>query len=175
MLQYFVVRLFLIILAEVIKELDTGTVKPMEDRQNNEQDAAQDNNGDGRAVVSKTEESDSDEVGFEVLEQKERATDGGEITKEPQQSEAGVKVELCRSVPDLDKNLIAGADLFGYVGIEAVLEQIKNKTVKTGFEFNLMVVGKFSQLLSCLHVQTLPKMEKSIDLIYRSINVCLFL
>lgn len=36
----------------------------------------------------------------------------------------------------------AGCQLFGYVGIEAVLDQMKVKTMKTGFEFNIMVVGE---------------------------------
>jgi len=36
----------------------------------------------------------------------------------------------------------AGCQLFGYVGIEAVLDQMKIKTMKTGFEFNIMVVGE---------------------------------
>uniref|UniRef100_A0A3B4B3X6 Septin-type G domain-containing protein n=1 Tax=Periophthalmus magnuspinnatus TaxID=409849 RepID=A0A3B4B3X6_9GOBI len=35
-----------------------------------------------------------------------------------------------------------GADLFGYVGIEAVLDQMRHKTMKAGFEFNIMVVGQ---------------------------------
>lgn len=35
-----------------------------------------------------------------------------------------------------------GCQLFGYVGIEAVLDQMKIKTMKTGFEFNIMVVGE---------------------------------
>lgn len=29
-----------------------------------------------------------------------------------------------------------------YVGIEAVLDQMRRKAMKTGFEFNIMVVGK---------------------------------
>ncbi|PKU30678.1 septin-12 [Limosa lapponica baueri] len=33
----------------------------------------------------------------------------------------------------------AGCQLFGYVGIEAVLDQMKIKTMKMGFEFNIMV------------------------------------
>lgn len=35
-----------------------------------------------------------------------------------------------------------GCQLFGYVGIEAVLDQMKIKTMKMGFEFNVMVVGE---------------------------------
>lgn len=30
----------------------------------------------------------------------------------------------------------------GYVGIEAVLDQLKIKAMKMGFEFNIMVVGE---------------------------------
>lgn len=33
---------------------------------------------------------------------------------------------------------------FGYVGIDAILEQMRRKAMKQGFEFNIMVVGKFS-------------------------------
>lgn len=36
-------------------------------------------------------------------------------------------------------------ELFGYVGIEAVLDQMRVKTMKTGFEFNIMVVGERSR------------------------------
>lgn len=120
----------------------------MEDRQEtgkciNEQNQAQDNNSEGQAT---TEMSKNGESSLQILEHKEKATDKGEIMEETQQPEAGVREDLCQSLPDLQKNLISGTDLFGYVGIEAVLDQIKNKTVKTGFEFNLMVVGKISQL-----------------------------
>lgn len=134
----------------------------MEDRQDRgkcitEQNQAQDNNSEGQAAVLKTEMSKNDESSLQVLEHKEKATDEGEITEETLQPEAGVKEELCQSVPDLQKNLISGAGLFGYVGIEAVLDQIKSKTVKTGFEFNLMVVGKFSQLfLYSIYTAWLP-------------------
>lgn len=38
--------------------------------------------------------------------------------------------------------VIRGPDLFGYVGIEAVLDQMRRKTMKAGFEFNIMVVGE---------------------------------
>lgn len=31
---------------------------------------------------------------------------------------------------------------FGYVGIDAILEQMRRKAMKQGFEFNIMVVGK---------------------------------
>lgn len=34
-----------------------------------------------------------------------------------------------------------GSD-FGYVGIDAILEQMRRKAMKQGFELNIMVVGK---------------------------------
>ncbi|XP_021267051.1 septin-9-like isoform X2 [Numida meleagris] len=51
-------------------------------------------------------------------------------------------------------------ELFGYVGIEAVLEQMKVKTMKTGFEFNIMVVGQ-SGLGKSTMVNTLFKSKVS--------------
>lgn len=62
--------------------------------------------------------------------------------------DADMKVKLCESVPDLQMSIIRDTDLFGYVGLEAVLEQMKLKTIKAGFEFNIMVVGE------CLTQQT---------------------
>ncbi|XP_007906385.2 neuronal-specific septin-3 isoform X1 [Callorhinchus milii] len=44
--------------------------------------------------------------------------------------------------PPAPKKNITGSDLFGYVGIEAVLDQMRRKAMKTGFEFNIMVVGQ---------------------------------
>ncbi|XP_071616688.1 septin-12-like isoform X2 [Heliangelus exortis] len=53
-----------------------------------------------------------------------------------------------------------GHQLFGYVGIEAVLEQMKIKTMKMGFEFNIMVVGQ-SGLGKSTMVNTLFKSKVS--------------
>uniref|UniRef100_K7G8N7 Septin 12 n=1 Tax=Pelodiscus sinensis TaxID=13735 RepID=K7G8N7_PELSI len=53
-----------------------------------------------------------------------------------------------------------GLELFGYVGIEAVLDQMRIKTMKTGFEFNLMVVGQ-SGLGKSTMVNTLFKSKVS--------------
>lgn len=33
--------------------------------------------------------------------------------------------------------------LDGYIGIDTLTEQIRKKALKQGFEFNVMVVGKF--------------------------------
>ncbi|XP_059804637.1 neuronal-specific septin-3-like isoform X2 [Hypanus sabinus] len=35
-----------------------------------------------------------------------------------------------------------GSDHFGYVGIDSILEQMRRKAMKQGFEFNIMVVGQ---------------------------------
>ncbi|XP_072337772.1 uncharacterized protein [Scyliorhinus torazame] len=53
-----------------------------------------------------------------------------------------------------------GSDLFGYVGIEAVLDQMRRKAMKTGFEFNIMVVGESGLGKSTL-VNTLFKSKVS--------------
>ena len=39
------------------------------------------------------------------------------------------------------RNEKAPAD-FGYVGIDSILEQMRRKAMKQGFEFNIMVVGE---------------------------------
>lgn len=72
---------------------------------------------------------------------KEKGMDEGELQKEVQ-LEAELEMELFQSEPGLQLSYIHGTDLFGYVGIEAVLDQMRNKTMKVGFDFNIMVVGK---------------------------------
>lgn len=32
-------------------------------------------------------------------------------------------------------------NLLGYIGIDTIIEQMRKKTMKTGFDFNIMVVG----------------------------------
>ncbi|XP_022531549.1 neuronal-specific septin-3 isoform X2 [Astyanax mexicanus] len=58
------------------------------------------------------------------------------------------------------QGIIKGSDLFGYVGIEAVLDQMRRKTMKAGFEFNIMVVGQSGLGKSTL-VNTLFKSKVS--------------
>uniref|UniRef100_A0A4W4H3K6 Septin-type G domain-containing protein n=1 Tax=Electrophorus electricus TaxID=8005 RepID=A0A4W4H3K6_ELEEL len=58
------------------------------------------------------------------------------------------------------QGIIRGRDLFGYVGIEAVLDQMRRKTMKAGFEFNIMVVGQSGLGKSTL-VNTLFKSKVS--------------
>lgn len=38
-----------------------------------------------------------------------------------------------------------GSTLLGYIGIDTIIEQMRKKTMKTGFDFNIMVVGKWQK------------------------------
>lgn len=69
-------------------------------------------------------------------------TEKNQRQEDTEQMEADLKVQLCESLTDLQTGFIQGADLFGYVGIESVLDQMRRKTIKAGFEFNIMVVGE---------------------------------
>lgn len=82
-------------------------------------------------------------LGAEIMEERrtEKGMDEGELQKEVQ-LEAELKMELWQPEQGLQLNYIHGSDLVGYVGIEAVLDQMRNKTMKVGFDFNIMVVGK---------------------------------
>uniref|UniRef100_A0A6J0V134 Septin-12 isoform X1 n=2 Tax=Pogona vitticeps TaxID=103695 RepID=A0A6J0V134_9SAUR len=64
---------------------------------------------------------------------------------------------LSREAPALSTG---DRELFGYVGIEAVLDQMRLKTMKNGFEFNIMVVGQ-SGLGKSTMVNTLFKSKIS--------------
>lgn len=37
---------------------------------------------------------------------------------------------------------VGGSTLLGYIGIDTIIEQMRKKTMKAGFDFNIMVVGK---------------------------------
>lgn len=121
------------------EELDAGAFEPMEGR-GDEQNQAPGAESEGPAAALQTQSSREEQSRLQVLQPQEETT--AEEQQQQQQLESGVKMALHQCEPDLQKNQIGGPDLFGYVGIEAVLDQIKNKTVKAGFEFNLMVVGK---------------------------------
>ncbi|XP_058508680.1 neuronal-specific septin-3 isoform X3 [Solea solea] len=77
----------------------------------------------------------------EKEEEKEKEVENGEMKKE-EQMKVELEAEFYQCVPGQKMSFIRGNDLFGYVGIEAVLEQMKRKTMKAGFEFNIMVVGQ---------------------------------
>ncbi len=40
-----------------------------------------------------------------------------------------------------------GSVLLGYIGIDTIIEQMRKKTMKTGFDFNIMVVGGWKSSL----------------------------
>lgn len=40
------------------------------------------------------------------------------------------------------KPLGISSNLLGYIGIDTIIEQMRKKTMKTGFDFNIMVVGE---------------------------------
>ncbi|XP_036946360.1 neuronal-specific septin-3 isoform X4 [Acanthopagrus latus] len=90
---------------------------------------------------------------------KEKGMEEDEMEKD-MELEAEVNVELCQSGPGLQMSFIRGTDLFGYIGIEAVLDQMRSKTKKAGFEFNIMVVGQSGLGKSTL-VNTLFKSKVS--------------
>ncbi|XP_035471529.2 neuronal-specific septin-3 isoform X5 [Scophthalmus maximus] len=86
---------------------------------------------------------------------KEKGMEEGEMKKELE-----MELQLCQSLPGQQMSFIRGTDLFGYVGIEAVLDQMRRKTMKAGFEFNIMVVGQSGLGKSTL-VNTLFKSKVS--------------
>uniref|UniRef100_A0AAY4D0J0 Septin-type G domain-containing protein n=1 Tax=Denticeps clupeoides TaxID=299321 RepID=A0AAY4D0J0_9TELE len=82
------------------------------------------------------------------------------VQMEEREGEDGVEQPpLCPIDPNT-QGIIKGRDLFGYVGIEAVLDQMRRKTMKAGFEFNIMVVGQSGLGKSTL-VNTLFKSKVS--------------
>ncbi|XP_042253409.1 neuronal-specific septin-3 [Thunnus maccoyii] len=57
-------------------------------------------------------------------------------------------------------NAGSGSTLLGYIGIDTIIEQMRKKTMKTGFDFNIMVVGHSGLGKSTL-VNTLFKSQVS--------------
>ncbi|XP_054499821.2 septin-12-like isoform X2 [Agelaius tricolor] len=88
------------------------------------------------------------------LEPEERSMEPPAVPEEEEEDEEEGAVPLSMAPGPV------GCQLFGYVGIEAVLDQMKIKTMKTGFEFNIMVVGQ-SGLGKSTMVNTLFKSKVS--------------
>lgn len=133
-------------------EVETDLLTLMDERQMKERSImGQEQGDDGKTQVqpasmntqnSMAEKEYSVGVHTEMEEKrKEKGMEEGEMEKE-MELEAEVNVELCQSGPGMQMSLIRGTDLFGYIGIEAVLDQMRSKTMKAGFEFNIMVVGE---------------------------------
>ncbi|KAF6121641.1 hypothetical protein HJG60_017039 [Phyllostomus discolor] len=58
------------------------------------------------------------------------------------------------------KPVSINSNLLGYIGIDTIIEQMRKKTMKTGFDFNIMVVGQSGLGKSTL-VNTLFKSQVS--------------
>lgn len=136
--------------AEASGEPETGPPVPMEDMQKEKCIMGQVQDNDGTTQGQPLNENDQgsvmaeEELGAEIMEERgtEKGMDEGELQKDVQLEAEMEKIELWRPEWGLQLNYIHGSDLVGYVGIEAVLDQMRNKTMKVGFDFNIMVVGK---------------------------------
>ncbi|XP_051742563.1 uncharacterized protein septin12 isoform X1 [Ctenopharyngodon idella] len=109
----------------------------------------------------KRSEDTAQEQGLD-LEPPVRMEEEKEVMEEREVEERVVEIEHplpCLGESDT-QGIIKGRDLFGYVGIEAVLDQMRRKTMKAGFEFNIMVVGQSGLGKSTL-VNTLFKSKVS--------------
>ncbi|XP_036946359.1 septin homolog spn1 isoform X3 [Acanthopagrus latus] len=151
-------------------EVETDPLTLMDERQMKERSImGQEQGDDGKTQVqpasmntqnSMAEKEYSVGVHAEMEEKrKEKGMEEDEMEKD-MELEAEVNVELCQSGPGLQMSFIRGTDLFGYIGIEAVLDQMRSKTKKAGFEFNIMVVGQSGLGKSTL-VNTLFKSKVS--------------
>ncbi|XP_029140575.1 septin-12 [Protobothrops mucrosquamatus] len=81
---------------------------------------------------------------LEVFEKKEESAEKNSLKEEihPKLQQLSMEDDLAGEPRPQDGPARKTTDggLFGYVGIEAVLDQMRIKTMKTGFEFNIMVV-----------------------------------
>ncbi|KAL3053067.1 hypothetical protein OYC64_005571 [Pagothenia borchgrevinki] len=157
---------------ETAGELETDSLSPMEDGEEKErgimglQDDSKCQPGQAALMDSQNSIPETGENGVVVgTEMEEKGMEEGDLKKEmgmemELEVEAEVKVELCQSGHGLQVSFIRGTDLFGYVGIEAVLDQMRRKTMKAGLEFNIMVVGQSGLGKSTL-VNTLFKSKVS--------------
>ncbi|CAB1426574.1 unnamed protein product, partial [Pleuronectes platessa] len=156
---------------DTAEKLETPPPTPMEERVEEEggimgqEQKDEDKNDEQPASMttqnSMTEKQENSLKVCPVVEEKgkEKGMKEGEMKKE-MELEIEFDGELCQSLPGQPISFIRGADLFGYVGIEAVLDQMRRKTMKAGFEFNIMVVGQSGLGKSTL-VNTLFKSKVS--------------
>lgn len=83
-------------------------------------------------------------------EEKLKTTDSGleDFDHSPRPESVGSPMEEVILAPAVEDSMEAkicdelGREPFGYVGIDSVLDQMKRKAMKHGFEFNIMVVGQ---------------------------------
>uniref|UniRef100_UPI003AAE6E66 uncharacterized protein septin12 isoform X1 n=1 Tax=Centroberyx gerrardi TaxID=166262 RepID=UPI003AAE6E66 len=151
--------------------LETDPFAPMEEREEKERGIAgeeergaesesqrQTTGTAGGNAPSATKENEENCLEVKT-EQEEVGMEEGGMKKEVE-VQVEVKTEVRQLAPGLSTGVIRGGDLFGYVGIEAVLDQMRRKTMKAGFEFNIMVVGQSGLGKSTL-VNTLFKSKVS--------------
>ncbi|XP_054891315.1 uncharacterized protein septin12 isoform X1 [Poeciliopsis prolifica] len=134
---------------EAARKLLTAPPSLMEERGDKESVIMGDEQADGgknhqhqNIQTSRSEKGQCEEEHAEPEEIGKEKGMGIEETKKESELEAEVQLELRQSAPVFQTGFIRGTDLFGYVGIEAVLDQMRRKTMKAGFEFNIMVVGQ---------------------------------
>ncbi|KAI5623094.1 hypothetical protein C0J50_17348, partial [Silurus asotus] len=112
----------------------------------------------GQSQELKRSEEKVHELDLE-LEQPVRMEEEREVEQQVEEEHDVKKESSCLVEPNT-QGIIRGGDLFGYVGIEAVLDQMRRKTMKSAFEFNVMVVGQSGLGKSTL-VNTLFKSKVS--------------
>nr|XP_054598105.1 uncharacterized protein septin12 isoform X2 [Nothobranchius furzeri] len=141
--------------------LQTDPFIPMEESEEKERGIMGEEQDDGGKNLGheKIQTFESEENCMEGCTEEEEKEKGMETGKDAE-LEAEVKAELRPSDSDSQTSFIRGSDLFGYVGIEDVLDQMRRKTMKAGFEFNIMVVGQSGLGKSTL-VNTLFKSKVS--------------
>ncbi|XP_029914546.1 neuronal-specific septin-3 isoform X2 [Myripristis murdjan] len=147
--------------------LETESRAPMEDREEKERGVMAEQRGEeGESEATKensTKGKEENGVDMKAEEEEEKQQKQQEEEDEEERGmskQVEVTMEVSERVPGLTAGVIRGADLFGYVGIEAVLDQMRRKTMKAGFEFNIMVVGQSGLGKSTL-VNTLFKSKVS--------------
>ncbi|XP_044038069.1 septin-9 isoform X2 [Siniperca chuatsi] len=154
---------------ETAGELETDSLTPVGERREEKErgmmgkEQEDEGKSQGQPASMNTQNSMTEKencVGVRTEMEEKGKGKGMEEGEMKTEMEAEVKVELCQSVPGLQMSYIRGTDLFGYVGIEAVLDQMRSKTMKAGFEFNIMVVGQSGLGKSTL-VNTLFKSKVS--------------
>ncbi|KAL0992565.1 hypothetical protein UPYG_G00095020 [Umbra pygmaea] len=133
------------------KVLDPETAIPLEERGMEEEKVTVEFKPEEEAQIA---DNSAVETGLEEMDQ--------EMVREMEVTMEGDVRDTSPCHPESQglQGTIKGHDLFGYVGIEAVLEQMRRKTMKAGFEFNIMVVGQSGLGKSTL-VNTLFKSKVS--------------
>ncbi|XP_013880329.1 uncharacterized protein LOC106529447 [Austrofundulus limnaeus] len=126
---------------ETTGELEADSFTPMEEEK--VEGIMREENEDGvknhKQANIQTFEAQNENCGKDDTQLVENGKETGMETGDMKE-EASVNMVSSPSDPGFQTSFKRGSDLFGYVGIDAVLDQIRDKTIKAGFEFNIMVV-----------------------------------